>query len=182
MLEKASGPQWTGLETDKLSGAWYERKFKVPADWTDSHISIDFQRVSTDATFWINDKPAGKVSWPEGELDITNLVRPGEEVTLRAFVVATIDEGEAMVLMGTAPGQNWTAKKELQSGGIVGNVTLQRRPRGAFVSDVYVQPSTRQKTLKVDFEVSGVTKTALWSWSPVCATKKAWRKNDSRRR
>ena len=157
LLERASGPQWTGLDTSKLSGAWYERKIKIPADWKDSHISIDFQRVSTDATFWVNDKPAGKVNWPEGELDITSLVKPGEEVTLRAFVVATIDEGEAMVLMGTAPGQNWTAKKELYSGGIVGNVTLQRRPRGAFVSDVYVQPSTRQKNLKVDVELSGVT-------------------------
>ena len=157
MLERASGPQWSGLDTNKLSGAWYERRFKVPADWNGRHISIDFQRVSTDATFWINDTPAGKINWPEGELDITNLVKPGEAVTLRAFVVATIDEGEAMVLMGTTPGQNWTAKKELMSGGIVGHVTLQSRPRGAFVSDVFVQPSTRQKKLTVDVELSGVT-------------------------
>jgi beta-galactosidase len=39
----------------------------------------------------------------------------------------------------------------------VGAVTLQRRPRGAYVSDVFVQPSTRQKQLKVDLELSGVT-------------------------
>ncbi len=157
MLEAGKGPQWAGFDGSKLSGAWYERTFKIPADWNGSYISIDFERVSTDATFWVNDKPAGQVNWPEGELDITNLVKAGEEVTLRAFVVATIDEGEAIVMMGTAPGQNWTAKKELQSGGIVGNVTLQRRPRGAYVSDVFVQPSTRQKQLKVDFELSGVT-------------------------
>jgi beta-galactosidase len=156
MLEAASGPQWATLDTDKLAGAWYERRIKIPADWNNSHISIDFQRVSTDATFWVNDKPAGKVNWPEGELDITGLVKPGEEVTLRAFVVATIDEGEAMVLMGTTPGQNWTAKKQLHSGGIVGDVTLQRRPRGAYVSDVFVKPSTRKKQLGVDVELSGV--------------------------
>jgi hypothetical protein len=125
LLEGAAGPQWAALDTNTLSGAWYERRIKIPADWNNSHISIDFQRISTDATFWVNDKLAGKVNWPEGELDITGLVKPGEEVTLRAFVVATIDEGEVMVLMGTAPGQNWTAKKQLQSGGIVGNVTLQ---------------------------------------------------------
>jgi beta-galactosidase len=157
MIEAGKGPQWTGLDRSKLSGAWYERRFKVPADWNGSHISIDFERISTDATFWVNEKSAGQVNWPEGELDITSLVKPGEEVTLRAFVVATIEEGEVMVLMGTTPGQNWTAKKELHSGGIVGNVTLQRRPRGAYVSDVFVQPSTRKKQLKVDFEVSGVT-------------------------
>ncbi|HEY0072911.1 MAG TPA: hypothetical protein VGB77_02335, partial [Abditibacteriaceae bacterium] len=157
LIARGTGPQWTGLDTSKLSGAWYERRIKIPADWNGSHISIDFERVSTDATFWVNDKPAGKVNWPEGELDITNLVKPGEEATLRAFVVATIDEGEAIVMMGTAPGQNWTAKKELHSGGIVGNVTLQRRPRGAYVSDVFVQPSIRKKQLGVDFELSGVT-------------------------
>jgi beta-galactosidase len=157
LLEGASGPQWAALNTDTLSGAWYERRIKIPSDWNNSHISIDFQRISTDATFWINDKHAGKVNWPEGELDITGLVKPGEEVTLRAFVVATIEPGEVMVLMGTAPGQNWTAKKQLHSGGIVGHVTLQRRPRGAHVSDVFVQPSARKKQLGVDFELSGVT-------------------------
>jgi beta-galactosidase len=157
ILEGASGPQWAALDTDTLSGAWYERRIKIPADWNNSHISIDFQRISTDATFWVNDKLAGKVNWPEGELDISNLVKPSQEVTLRAFVVATIEPGEVMVLMGTTPGQNWTAKKQLHSGGIVGNVTLQRRPRGAHVSDVFVQPSTRNKQLGVDIELSGVT-------------------------
>ena len=157
MLEAGKGPQWAGLDRSKLTGAWYERRFKVPADWNGSHISIDFERVSTDATFWVNDKPAGKVNWPEGELDITSLVKPGEEVTLRAFVVATIEPGEVIVMMGTAPGQNWTTTRQLESGGLVGDVTLQRRPRGAHVSDVFVQPSTRQKQVKVDFELSGVT-------------------------
>jgi hypothetical protein len=88
LIEGASGPQWAALDTNKLAGAWYERRIKIPADWNGSHISIDFQRISTDATFWVNDKPAGRVNWPEGELDITNLVKAGEEVTLRAFVVA----------------------------------------------------------------------------------------------
>lgn len=157
MIAKGTGPQWTGFDGKTLSGAWYERRFKVPADWNGRHISIDFQRISTDATFWVNDKPAGKVNWPEGEIDITNLVKAGEEATLRAFVVATIEPGDALVMMGDAPGQNWTAKKELQSAGIVGNVTLQSRPRGVYVSDVYVQPSVRKKQLGVDIELSGVT-------------------------
>ena len=116
-----------------------------------------FSCANRQRAFWVNDRLAGKVNWPEAELDITGLVKPGEEVTLRAFVVATIEPGEFIVMMGTSPGQNWTAKKQLHSGGIVGNVTLQRRPRGAYVSDVFVQPSSRKRQLKVDFEVSGVT-------------------------
>jgi hypothetical protein len=77
MIAKGSGPQWTDFDGKKLAGAWYERRFKVPADWTGRHISIDFQRISTDATVWVNDKPAGKVNWPEGEVDISDLVKPG---------------------------------------------------------------------------------------------------------
>jgi beta-galactosidase len=38
----------------------------------------------------------------------------------------------------------------------VGNVTLQSRPRGTYVSDVYIQPSTRKKQLGLDVELSGV--------------------------
>jgi beta-galactosidase/beta-glucuronidase len=68
---KALPAQWAAWTYNKLSGAWYERRIKIPADWNNSHISIDFQRISTDATFWVNDKLAGKVNWPEGELDIT---------------------------------------------------------------------------------------------------------------
>ncbi|HZH07996.1 MAG TPA: hypothetical protein VEY69_15100, partial [Lautropia sp.] len=158
MIAKGSGPQWTDFDGKKLAGAWYERRFKVPANWNGRHISIDVDRISTDATLWINDKPAGTINWPEGELDITNLVTPGKEATLRAFVVATIEAGEALVMMGDAPGQNWMAKKELKSGGLVGNVTLQSRPRGAHVSNVYVQPSVRKKQLVVDVELSGIAK------------------------
>ncbi len=158
IIGRGTGQQWEGLDLRTLSGAWYERRFTIPADWKGRHISIDFQRVSTDATFWIDGKPAGTVSWPEGELDITDLVTAGKEVILHAFVVATIEEGEALVMMGDAPGQNWTAKKELKSAGIVGDVTLQSRPSGAFVSDVYILPSVRKKQLGLDIEVSGVTK------------------------
>jgi beta-galactosidase len=157
IIARGTGPQWTGLDLRSLAGAWYERRFKVPADWNGRHISIDVDRISTDATFWINDKPAGKVNFPEGEIDITNLVKAGEEVTLRAFVVATIEPGDVLVMMGEAPGQNWTAKRELQTAGLVGNVTLQSRPRGAYVSDVYIQPSFRKKQLALDVELSGVT-------------------------
>jgi hypothetical protein len=67
MIAKGAGPQWSSYngatqsgDGKTLSGAWYERRIKIPADWTGRHISIDFQRISTDATFWINDKPAGK--------------------------------------------------------------------------------------------------------------------------
>jgi hypothetical protein len=163
MIAKGTGPQWSSYNgitlaaMAKLSRArGMSAAFKVPADWKGRHISIDFDRISTDATFWINDKPAGQVNWPEGEIDITNLVKAGEEVTLRAFVVATIEPGDVLVMMGDAPGQNWTAKKSCKPAGIVGNVTLQSRPRGTYVSDVYIQPSTRKKQLGLDVELSGV--------------------------
>ena len=43
----------------------------------------------------------------------------------------------------------------MESKGLIGDVLLCSRPQGAHISDVFIQPSTRQKQLKVDVELSG---------------------------
>jgi beta-galactosidase len=156
VLLQGEGARWTGVNFSELSAGWYQRQVRIPADWNGRTIELDFARVSTDATIYVNGQEAGKISWPEGKLDITRLVTPGQTVTIGAFVVATLDRAEVQVLMGQAPGQVYTAKASLHSGGLVGNVTLSSRPGGAHVSDVFVQPSTRTKQLKLDVELAGV--------------------------
>jgi hypothetical protein len=84
------------VDRSKLSGAWYERRFKIPANWNNSHISIDFRARQHRRHLLGQRQARGQVNWPEGELDITGLVKPGEEVTLRAFVVATVEPGDVV--------------------------------------------------------------------------------------
>jgi beta-galactosidase/beta-glucuronidase len=65
LIAQGTGPQWTGFDGRKLAGAWYERRFKVPSEWSGRHISLDFQRISTDATVWVNDSPLEKSIGPK---------------------------------------------------------------------------------------------------------------------
>jgi hypothetical protein len=40
ILARGTGPQWTDYNRKTLSAGWYERTFKIPADWNGRHISI----------------------------------------------------------------------------------------------------------------------------------------------
>lgn len=153
---RGSGPLWENFKGRQLAAAWYERTVPIPADWAGRAIVLDFHRVSTDATVYVNDKEVGKVRWPEGTVDITNVVTPGSEARLRVFVVAATDQKEVLVLMGQAPGQTYSVKNELSSAGLIGPVEMHSMPRGARVESVGVETSTRKKTLGLDIELSGV--------------------------
>ncbi len=161
LLARGKGSNWTGFIPQKLAGAWYERTISIPAAWQNRAVILDFERVSTDATIFVNGRKAGQVSWPGGQVDITDFVVPGQSAQLRVFVVATSDQKETLVLMGGAPGQTYTVKSELPTGGLIGDVTLQSRPRGAWISDVFIQPSFRQKKLTLDVELSGAQPESL---------------------
>jgi beta-galactosidase len=156
---RGSGPLWENLNGRQLAAAWYERTVSIPSDWAGRAIVLDFHRVSTDATVYVDDKVAGKVSWPEGTVDITGAVTPGKAARIRVFVVAATDQKESLVLMGQAPGQTYTVKTELSTGGLIGSVNLQSMPRGPRVASVGVETSTRKKQLGLDIELSGAKQT-----------------------
>ncbi|HEY0008294.1 MAG TPA: hypothetical protein VGB55_06200, partial [Tepidisphaeraceae bacterium] len=159
LLTRGTGPSWDAFGTGRESpAAWYERSVQIPQSWNGRAIILDFDRVSTDAAIFINNKPAGTVNWPEGQLDITQLVTPGKPAIIRAKVIATLDQKEVTRLMGTAAGQNFVEKAELKTAGLTGNIILHARPGDAHVSDVFVQPSFREKKLRLDVELSGVKK------------------------
>jgi beta-galactosidase len=155
-VRKGEGGTWTAYDGKKVAAGWYERKIAVPAEWAGRAILLDLGRVSTDATAYVDGRRCGTVNWPSGRVDITDAVTPGREALLRVFVVATTDKAESEVLMGDAPGQNWKAKAQLASGGLIGPVSLVSRPKGAHVAGVWVQTSVREKKLRLQIEMAGV--------------------------
>jgi beta-galactosidase len=150
---QGSGTAWKDFNGDGLGKAWYERPIRVPADWAGRAVLLDLQRVSTDAEVFLDGVSCGKVEWPAGTVDLTKAVVPGKEQTLRILVAAAGDAKEALVLMGV--NQISTTKADLDSRGIIGDVTLTSRPKGPHVSDVFVMPSTRKKLVTLDVEVVG---------------------------
>jgi hypothetical protein len=115
------GPMWQAarggaLDWNTVRRGWYQQKVKIPAGWQGRDIVLNVGRVSTDATVFVNGKEAGKVNWPEGTVNLTGFVKPGEEATLTMLVVATLTKTEVMQLMGYEnAAANPTVQATLQS-------------------------------------------------------------------
>ncbi|HEV7298458.1 MAG TPA: hypothetical protein VGN72_03770 [Tepidisphaeraceae bacterium] len=165
IVARGTGPAWEGYNGKTLGGAWYERTIDVPADWDGRAIVLELDRVSTDATVFVDGKSVGQITWPTGAVDLTPALTPGKSVTLQLFIVATTDKDEVLVMMGNAPGQNYTVKATLSSGGLIGPVRLVARPKGAHVTDVFVQPSVRRNEMTVDVELTGITTAGTANWT-----------------
>lgn len=152
VVKRGQGELWK-KPADDLAVAWYERRFEVPASWAGRQIIVEFDRISTDAEAWINGRPAGKIAWPGGAIDISQLVEPGKSADLRLRVTATAEEVE-FSFMGI--GQNTAKKATLARRGIIGDVFLRSRPNGPRVEGLFIQTSTRKNTLGVDVELAGI--------------------------
>lgn len=130
---RGRGPAWDGFTGDAPAG-WYERDLAIPAAWAGRAVVLDLRRVSTDATVQIDGRDVGSVSWPGGEVDLTTAVQPGQMHRLRIKVVAVADQAEVTRFMGMGDGQQLTEKVVLATRGIVGDVLLTSRPRGAVLT------------------------------------------------
>ncbi|HLO52202.1 MAG TPA: glycoside hydrolase family 2 TIM barrel-domain containing protein, partial [Kamptonema sp.] len=154
LIERGNGKEWENFNGKTLSKAWYQRTVEIPTTWDGSKILLDLARVSTDAVVFANGINCGQISWPYGTADITKAVKPGIN-TLSILVLAVSNETEKAVIMG--PTEIYTAKANLESRGIIGEVRIFSIPPGPFISDVFVQPSTRKKQIQLDIELSDVT-------------------------
>ncbi|MBE9126900.1 MULTISPECIES: glycoside hydrolase family 2 protein [unclassified Coleofasciculus] len=157
VISRGTGTAWQNFNGKQLSKAWYQHTLKIPADWQGRSIFLDLQRVSTDAVVYVNGIQCGQVDSPYGAVDITSMVQPGTEATLSLLVVAAADEKEKTVIM--SPNETYTTAAELASRGLIGEVRLLSLPQGSHISDVFVQPSTRQKQINLDIELNDITQT-----------------------
>jgi beta-galactosidase len=154
LVARGTGPMWQSYDGNKLAQAWYERKITIPQNWDGRAVLLDLRRVSTDATVFVDGKEAEQVNWPGGTIDLTGQVRAGATHTLRLRVIATDDRAQVANYMGYLETEMKPAV--LDNKGVIGAVNLLSRPRSAHVRDLLVRPSTRQKKLNVDVELSGV--------------------------
>lgn len=148
---------WNGLDMMALNRAWYQRTIHIPSDWNGRSIILDVGRLSTDAKVMLDGVEVGQVRWPGGEVDLTSGVRWGQDQILTLLIVATPEEGMVMRLMENASAQITQQKATLNSKGITGDIFLKCRPKGSYISDVFVKTSTRKKELALEVELSEVT-------------------------
>lgn len=155
LISRGTGKEWDSFDGKQLSKAWYQRTVSIPAGWQGRTILLDLSRVSTDAIVYVNGIQCGEINWPYGAADITKAVKPGSDAVLSVLVAAARNEKEKTVIMG--PNEVYKTEAKLESRGLIGEVRLLGLPAGPRVSDVFVQPSTRRKQLKLDVELASVT-------------------------
>ncbi|MBP0014844.1 MAG: beta-galactosidase [Roseofilum sp. SBFL] len=156
VLSRGTGDPWKGFNGETLAQAWYQKQVNIPPEWEGRRILLSLERVSTDANLYINNQACGEVNWPYGAVDITSVVHPGQENNL-SLLVRSIPDDDKTVIMG--PNEIYTTETKLASRGLIGEVRLLSIPQAAWISDVFVQPSTRKQQIKVDVELTDITQT-----------------------
>jgi beta-galactosidase len=154
LVKRGTGPLWEKYEPRDIWKAWYQRDIEIPSDWKGTRVVLELGRVSTDAVVYLNGIKSGEINWPYGTVDLTKSIIPGKSNTLSILVAAAADEKEKMVIMG--PTEMYKTKANLDSRGLIGEVRLQSFPQGAYINDIFVQPSTRNKKITLDLELKDI--------------------------
>lgn len=98
--------QFVGREIrDHVGWVWYQREVKVPATWGDERAVLRFDSATHEAKVYVNDTYVGGHvgSYTPFEIDVTELVKPGESFRLTVGVNneltnTTIPPGKITVL------------------------------------------------------------------------------------
>ncbi len=154
MVAPGDAPAWKDFgEGEAVTAGWYQRPLRVPAEWAGRRILIDLERVSTDATVYLDGAVVGTVTWPTGRIDLSAVIKPGTEQQLTMLVLASSGAAEFTNFMGTATAQVTKVKANTLSRGLIGDVILSSLPQGPEISEVFVKPTVEGGT-RMDLEVT----------------------------
>jgi beta-galactosidase/beta-glucuronidase len=141
-------PGWKDERLGNITAAWYQREITVPREWSGRRIALTVECLNSLATVYVDDKAAGVLRFPGGELDLTPLCRPGGTHLLSLHVAA-------LPLKGVMLSYNDTnAAREVQGRvarrGLCGDVYLVSAPSGPRLADVKVDTSVRRQDVTFD--------------------------------
>jgi beta-galactosidase len=172
LVERGTGEAWDNLNGYELERAWYRRKIAIPSDWQGRAIALHLNRLSTDAKVYVNNTECGALDWPGGAVDLSKFAQPGQEITVDLFVVAAADEADKLVVM--SPNEIYSEKrdKQLDSRGLIGEVELLSFPRSGYINDVFVQPSVRDRQLKLEISLRDIQRNQTLEFNAVAFNEK----------
>lgn len=165
VMAKGKGELWKKFGDGKSTTlAWYERPVWIPAEWRGRKISIELDRVSTEAAIYLNGKKCGEVKWPRGTVDVSEAVQFGAENELRVLVYVIADEKEVNTMMGTEEGHNEQVKFRLRSRGLTSDVILRAQAQSPEIEAMGIRTSVRKDELEVSFRAPDGEDPAKWQY------------------
>ena len=147
-------PAWADDNMGDVAMAWYQRDITVPADWTDRRIALEVSYANSYVAAYIDGESAGEVYFPGGEIDLTDVVTPGETHSLSLYVAA-IPLNEEIVSYAAADGASKARGKVLRRG-LCGDVWLTSAPSTSHLTDVRVTTSVADGEIRAEAGLAGL--------------------------
>lgn len=142
-----------------LNYAWLRRPADIPANWQGRRIFLEIDRVSTNATVFVNGTKAGNASFLGAKLDITQLVTPGQQADILVFVESR-GFWEVDPLVFRKPNKPWQQVSSKK--GITGDVFLSSEPNASTTLGLTrIATTTHDMRLALNADVSAPDGTKL---------------------
>jgi len=144
---------WETIEQDYEGAAYYQRAFKVPANWADKTIRLHFDAVNFMAEVWLNETAVGvhEGGFTPFEFRVDDLLKFDGENTLILRVVGPILLQDKRVDgMGPMETPQW---RGAIAGGIWQPVRL-IATGDVYVKDVFIEPKISDNTATFHLELA----------------------------
>ena len=146
---------WKTTDSRKVNSVWFQKTFDVPADWQGRKIVADFRRIEGDAVVFLNGRRVTELLRPGGEVTLTDFVRYGEPNALRVFVTRDYTgisrNYEQDVLRYYTRTRTKIPMPEWGLG-ITAPVTITARPQTS-IDGLFAIPSWRKKELSLEVDI-----------------------------
>ena len=139
-------PFWLQPEKHYTGVAWYQRTIDVPTSWKGKHVELELERTHWETTLFVNGKKIGKndaLQTPHRYvIDETGKLLFSIRIDNRVHIPVGIDAHSVSDHTQT----NWN--------GIVGNITLTKRP-ALYIDQIQVYPDVKSRKALVVVALAG---------------------------
>lgn len=147
-------PAWANPPLRDISAAWYQREISIPADWSGRRLALTAETLNSFAAVFVDGRRVGELTFPGGELDLTDACRPGSRHELSLLVLALPLHGVLLAYTDSASARE--VKGKVDRRGLCGDVFLLSEPRGPRVTGVRVATSVRRGEIAAEVALAGL--------------------------
>ncbi|MBQ6924665.1 MAG: hypothetical protein IJQ73_08490, partial [Kiritimatiellae bacterium] len=124
---------------------WYRNEMAVPAAWRGRQIRIYAWLWGMDALVYVNGKKAGRILRPRADVDVTDLVTPGEKCTVEVLMSTDRVRDEAQ--------RKWFEERYWKDW-LCHQFEFRSYDGSAYLTDVFANASVRGKKLTLESEIN----------------------------
>ncbi len=136
---------WKNVSLPGVTAAWYQREITVPATWIGRRIVLSTEYLNSHALVYIDGKRAGEMRFPTGEVDLTDLCRPGERQVISLLVTALPLKGVLLSYTDSASARQ--VKGSVARRGVCGDLFLEGVRKSPRIARVTMGTSVRKGTI-----------------------------------